>query len=263
MFDQGNWTMENPSPVCECSCEGRKKMLPECPAGAGGLPPPQVGDTQQIYGQSSTKLWMHIAHAQKQMLTFLPVCVSRWRSATKTLSRIWLAETSQTILSKPTLRLLERGNTHLSYVWTIWMCVNSGFTVLFLTQGIVNHWIFFHLFFFYSLKNKIWVNEFRYIVRHDPSWSYWHINNILKWVRLCCVLYWCWNDCALHRYGGFSLGARGSQLLSNRDEIDDAIAHLRRRFRLERVRDFMTLLLYMQTFNRNYGSMLLKKNLVL
>uniref|UniRef100_A0A8C5H8E3 P-type phospholipid transporter n=1 Tax=Gouania willdenowi TaxID=441366 RepID=A0A8C5H8E3_GOUWI len=42
MFENGNWTMENPSPLCECSCEGRKRMLPECPAGAGGLPPPQV-----------------------------------------------------------------------------------------------------------------------------------------------------------------------------------------------------------------------------
>uniref|UniRef100_A0A3P9AZG2 P-type phospholipid transporter n=1 Tax=Maylandia zebra TaxID=106582 RepID=A0A3P9AZG2_9CICH len=42
MFDKGNWTMQNPSPLCECSCEGRKRMLPECPSGAGGLPPPQV-----------------------------------------------------------------------------------------------------------------------------------------------------------------------------------------------------------------------------
>ncbi|KAJ8385274.1 hypothetical protein AAFF_G00191510 [Aldrovandia affinis] len=40
IFRNGNWTMENPSPTCECSCDGRKKMLPECPAGAGGLPPP-------------------------------------------------------------------------------------------------------------------------------------------------------------------------------------------------------------------------------
>lgn len=40
-----------------------------------------------------------------------------------------------------------------------------------------------------------------------------------------------------HRYGGFSLGARTSQLASHTDDIDDAIAQLRRRFRLERVRD--------------------------
>ncbi|NXX85150.1 ABCA1 protein, partial [Urocolius indicus] len=38
---KGNWSMENPSPSCECSNEKIKKMLPVCPPGAGGLPPPQ------------------------------------------------------------------------------------------------------------------------------------------------------------------------------------------------------------------------------
>ncbi len=42
IFTLTNWTMDNPSPACECSCNGKKKMLPECPAGAGGLPPPQI-----------------------------------------------------------------------------------------------------------------------------------------------------------------------------------------------------------------------------
>ncbi len=42
IFTSTNWTMDNPSPACECSCNGKKKMLPECPAGAGGLPPPQI-----------------------------------------------------------------------------------------------------------------------------------------------------------------------------------------------------------------------------
>uniref|UniRef100_A0A8D2LM79 P-type phospholipid transporter n=1 Tax=Varanus komodoensis TaxID=61221 RepID=A0A8D2LM79_VARKO len=37
----GNWTMENPSPCCKCSNNKMKKMLPLCPPGAGGLPPPQ------------------------------------------------------------------------------------------------------------------------------------------------------------------------------------------------------------------------------
>ncbi|XP_072460287.1 phospholipid-transporting ATPase ABCA1 isoform X2 [Notamacropus eugenii] len=41
MFLRGNWTMESPSPSCECSNDKIKKMLPVCPAGAGGLPPPQ------------------------------------------------------------------------------------------------------------------------------------------------------------------------------------------------------------------------------
>uniref|UniRef100_A0A7N8YKG0 P-type phospholipid transporter n=1 Tax=Mastacembelus armatus TaxID=205130 RepID=A0A7N8YKG0_9TELE len=48
MFDKSNWTMENPSPLCECSCEKRKRMLPECPAGAGGLPPPQISDKDTL-----------------------------------------------------------------------------------------------------------------------------------------------------------------------------------------------------------------------
>ncbi|XP_018099248.1 phospholipid-transporting ATPase ABCA1 isoform X2 [Xenopus laevis] len=39
LFLNGNWTMENPSPSCECSSDRRKKMLPVCPPGAGGLPP--------------------------------------------------------------------------------------------------------------------------------------------------------------------------------------------------------------------------------
>lgn len=39
------------------------------------------------------------------------------------------------------------------------------------------------------------------------------------------------------RYGGFSLGARQSQFMSHADEMDEAIAELRQRFRLERVRD--------------------------
>lgn len=42
LFMYGNWTMENPSPACECSNENVKKMLPVCPPGAGGMPPFQV-----------------------------------------------------------------------------------------------------------------------------------------------------------------------------------------------------------------------------
>uniref|UniRef100_A0A7N6A7H1 P-type phospholipid transporter n=1 Tax=Anabas testudineus TaxID=64144 RepID=A0A7N6A7H1_ANATE len=52
LFSTGNWTMENPSPLCECSCEGRKRMLPECPSGAGGLPPPQVDTLQNLTGRN-------------------------------------------------------------------------------------------------------------------------------------------------------------------------------------------------------------------
>ncbi|XP_052003577.1 phospholipid-transporting ATPase ABCA1-like [Xyrauchen texanus] len=41
IFEKGNWSMANPSPDCQCSTPQRSIMLPDCPPGAGGLPPPQ------------------------------------------------------------------------------------------------------------------------------------------------------------------------------------------------------------------------------
>ncbi|XP_054608194.2 phospholipid-transporting ATPase ABCA1 isoform X2 [Nothobranchius furzeri] len=40
-FNRGNWSKDRPSPECQCSTEDLRRMLPECPEGAGGLPPPQ------------------------------------------------------------------------------------------------------------------------------------------------------------------------------------------------------------------------------
>ncbi|XP_062279433.1 phospholipid-transporting ATPase ABCA1 [Scomber scombrus] len=42
MFSRGNWSKERPSPDCQCSTEEVRRMLPDCPQGAGGLPPPQI-----------------------------------------------------------------------------------------------------------------------------------------------------------------------------------------------------------------------------
>ncbi|XP_069482200.1 phospholipid-transporting ATPase ABCA1-like isoform X2 [Ambystoma mexicanum] len=39
IFRNGNWSMQNPSPSCACSTPQRMIMLPDCPPGAGGLPP--------------------------------------------------------------------------------------------------------------------------------------------------------------------------------------------------------------------------------
>ncbi|XP_075380013.1 phospholipid-transporting ATPase ABCA7 [Mycteria americana] len=39
---RGNWTRAEPSPPCLCSGPGARRMLPDCPEGAGGLPPPQM-----------------------------------------------------------------------------------------------------------------------------------------------------------------------------------------------------------------------------
>uniref|UniRef100_A0AAV2KFR8 P-type phospholipid transporter n=1 Tax=Knipowitschia caucasica TaxID=637954 RepID=A0AAV2KFR8_KNICA len=114
-----NWSMSEPSPACYCSCDGNKRMLPECPPGAGGLPPPQM------------KL-----------------------SATDALQNL----TSRNI---------------------------SDYLVKTYAQIIGK-----------SLKNKVWVNEFR--------------------------------------YGGFSLGARSTQVLPPADEVNDAIERLRKIFELEK-----------------------------
>ncbi|XP_039104096.1 phospholipid-transporting ATPase ABCA7 isoform X2 [Hyaena hyaena] len=39
---KGNWTPESPSPACRCSQPSARRLLPDCPAAAGGLPPPQA-----------------------------------------------------------------------------------------------------------------------------------------------------------------------------------------------------------------------------
>ncbi|XP_048208118.1 retinal-specific phospholipid-transporting ATPase ABCA4 [Perognathus longimembris pacificus] len=41
LFQKQKWTTANPSPSCKCSTREKLTMLPECPEGAGGLPPPQ------------------------------------------------------------------------------------------------------------------------------------------------------------------------------------------------------------------------------
>ncbi|XP_062988617.1 retinal-specific phospholipid-transporting ATPase ABCA4 [Elgaria multicarinata webbii] len=40
-FRTNVWKPDNPSPSCRCSTRKKLSMLPECPLGAGGLPPPQ------------------------------------------------------------------------------------------------------------------------------------------------------------------------------------------------------------------------------
>uniref|UniRef100_A0A671VLC0 P-type phospholipid transporter n=1 Tax=Sparus aurata TaxID=8175 RepID=A0A671VLC0_SPAAU len=42
MFSRGNWSRDRPSPDCQCSTEDVRRMLPDCPQGAGGMPPPQI-----------------------------------------------------------------------------------------------------------------------------------------------------------------------------------------------------------------------------
>lgn len=98
-------------------------------------------------------------------------------------SRTWRDETSQTILWRPMHRSLGKGMAWLS-IHMNWNSSVASFNTL--TDC-----------FFNSLKNKIWVNEFR--------------------------------------YGGFSLGARSTQVLPPAEEIDDAISRVREIFQLEKV----------------------------
>uniref|UniRef100_A0A672M6Q8 P-type phospholipid transporter n=1 Tax=Sinocyclocheilus grahami TaxID=75366 RepID=A0A672M6Q8_SINGR len=53
LFHEGNWTVEKPSPDCKCSTEDIRRMLPDCPEGAGGIPPPQI---KQMTGDSLQNL---------------------------------------------------------------------------------------------------------------------------------------------------------------------------------------------------------------
>ncbi|XP_055488379.1 phospholipid-transporting ATPase ABCA1-like [Leucoraja erinacea] len=112
IFLKGNWTMENPSPSCQCSDNDVKTMLPSCPPAAGGLPPPQIK-------LNSTDILQNVSGRN----------VSDY-----------LVKTYAQIIGR-------------------------------------------------SLKNKLWVNEFR--------------------------------------YGGFSLGGESSPLLGSREEITQAILHLK------------------------------------
>ncbi|KAL4826051.1 hypothetical protein H8958_017379 [Nasalis larvatus] len=117
LFQNGNWTMQNPSPACQCSSDKIKKMLPVCPPGAGGLPPPQrkqnTADTlQDLTGRNISD---------------------------------YLVKTYVQIIAK-------------------------------------------------SLKNKIWVNEFR--------------------------------------YGGFSLGVSNTQALPPSEEVNDAIKQMKKHLKL-------------------------------
>lgn len=41
LLQKQKWTAADPSPSCMCSTREKLTMLPECPEGAGGLPPPQ------------------------------------------------------------------------------------------------------------------------------------------------------------------------------------------------------------------------------
>ncbi|KAJ8791280.1 hypothetical protein J1605_020720 [Eschrichtius robustus] len=78
LFRNGNWTMENPSPTCQCSSDKIKKMLPVCPLGAGGLPPPQKNMLVDII--TSICVISAVSSVPASFVVFLiQWCVSKWK----------------------------------------------------------------------------------------------------------------------------------------------------------------------------------------
>ncbi|KAJ3585195.1 hypothetical protein NHX12_013916 [Muraenolepis orangiensis] len=56
LFADGNWPESNPSPSCQCSTAQRRMVLPDCPPGAGGLPPSRDNETRQFLQNLQTLL---------------------------------------------------------------------------------------------------------------------------------------------------------------------------------------------------------------
>ncbi|ELV11962.1 Retinal-specific ATP-binding cassette transporter [Tupaia chinensis] len=60
LFQKQEWLPEHPSPACRCSTREKLTMLPECPEGAGGLPPPQVWFNNK--GWHAMVSFLNVAH---------------------------------------------------------------------------------------------------------------------------------------------------------------------------------------------------------
>lgn len=114
MFLNGNWSMENPSPFCECSCEGRKRMLPECPPGAGGLPPPQVHSHWLLYLITSMQNYSVLFCIMLPKMWCTLFFFFRFKSPVLKPYRIWQAGTFRITWWKRTLRLSAKGELNKS-----------------------------------------------------------------------------------------------------------------------------------------------------
>uniref|UniRef100_A0A8C4ILN6 P-type phospholipid transporter n=1 Tax=Dicentrarchus labrax TaxID=13489 RepID=A0A8C4ILN6_DICLA len=92
MFKRGNWSIDSPSPDCQCSTEDVRRMLPDCPQGAGGLPPPQVRSdvlTGDILQNLTKNIILEATYLQGRTDKKLNVvyCFSLGGRATQTLSQ--------------------------------------------------------------------------------------------------------------------------------------------------------------------------------
>uniref|UniRef100_A0A8D0CQN9 P-type phospholipid transporter n=1 Tax=Sander lucioperca TaxID=283035 RepID=A0A8D0CQN9_SANLU len=105
MFSRGNWSKDAPSPDCQCSTEDVRRMLPDCPQGAGGIPPPQIkrltGDILQNLTSYNISDYLVKTYSQilKKRNSFTILCgryggFSLGGSATQTLSQVHLVQDS-------------------------------------------------------------------------------------------------------------------------------------------------------------------------
>uniref|UniRef100_A0A671VMG5 P-type phospholipid transporter n=1 Tax=Sparus aurata TaxID=8175 RepID=A0A671VMG5_SPAAU len=90
MFSRGNWSRDRPSPDCQCSTEDVRRMLPDCPQGAGGMPPPQIkrltGDVLQ--NLTSYNISDYLVKTYSQILKKRYGGFSLGGSSTETLSQV-------------------------------------------------------------------------------------------------------------------------------------------------------------------------------
>uniref|UniRef100_A0A673CA16 Zgc:172302 n=1 Tax=Sphaeramia orbicularis TaxID=375764 RepID=A0A673CA16_9TELE len=96
MFSRGNWSQTRMTPECQCSTEEVRRMLPDCPQGAGGLPPPQMkrltGDMlQNLTGYNISD---YLVKTYPQILKKRYGGFSLGGSATQTLSQVQHVEDS-------------------------------------------------------------------------------------------------------------------------------------------------------------------------
>uniref|UniRef100_A0A8C3II77 P-type phospholipid transporter n=1 Tax=Chrysemys picta bellii TaxID=8478 RepID=A0A8C3II77_CHRPI len=147
IFLNGNWTMENPSPACECSNEKIKKMLPVCPPGAGGLPPPQreqnTGDILQNLTDRNISDYLVKTYAQiigkSLCFTVLSVCAFRYGGFSVGASSSLLLPPSDEVSDaiKQVKKILEVAKVKSNFIW-VWFN-NKGWHAIGSFLNVINN----------------------------------------------------------------------------------------------------------------------------
>uniref|UniRef100_A0A673C6M0 Zgc:172302 n=1 Tax=Sphaeramia orbicularis TaxID=375764 RepID=A0A673C6M0_9TELE len=94
MFSRGNWSQTRMTPECQCSTEEVRRMLPDCPQGAGGLPPPQRLTGDMLQNLTGYNISDYLVKTYPQILKKRYGGFSLGGSATQTLSQVQHVEDS-------------------------------------------------------------------------------------------------------------------------------------------------------------------------